>query len=348
MCRHIFAILSLVALLSITDARAQAQITSSSDASVEPADQPPIDPEQEKADAWKSALEASLGLTPGEAREFKQASDALKEASRPRDTPAEAESNAVTVSMQPGSRSPRITLLHGFVTAIEVLDSTGQPWPIVSVVQGDPKAVSVNIEGLALAATANSAAPVQSTYGITVPGAAPVTTAVESAPSTLKPGAAGNVITVNPLSPFTATNLVIVLQGASRPISVLLSPTEAKADSELVDRVTLLVDGVGPQARVEPVASYDHLDAGEDLRNVLVGRPPNESAHEILTELPAGVRAWRGVAGELWLRTKDRVVSPAPSSSVAMGDMRAYRLPYLPVVVVAREGRLEQISLTSN
>lgn len=300
---------------------------------------PPRSKAEMEADAWKEAMEQSLGLTPGQAREFKQARDALTEASKPRDTPSQAASSAVSVSMQPGAKSPRITLQHGFVTAIEVLDGTGQPWPIISAIQGDPKAVSVQIEG-AGASPAALSAPSQTFE--TVSGTTP------PAPVVPQPTAsAGNVITVNPMSPFTATNIVIVLAGASRPISVLLSSTEANAKTELQDRVTLLVEGNGPQARIEPTVSYDHLDAGDDLRNVLVGRPPNDIANEVMAELPPGVRAWR-TNDELWIRTTDRIVSPAPLASVAMGNMRAYRLPYLPVVVVARGGRLEQFSVVAN
>lgn len=305
--------------------------------SAEAADtQPPAEPSVQAADPvdadWKRVVDRLLPVSPEEVRDFKRAKDALKEAAKPRETPASAESNAITVSMQPGAHSPRVTLLHGFVTALEILDNTGQPWPIESAMQGDPTAVAVRIEG----ATATESPT--ALIAVDADGASP------PPPPTSTSRSAGNILTVNPLTPFTATNLILVLRGASRPVSVLLSPSEAQADSALQDRITLLVDGRGPLSRVDPVANYDHLDAGDDLRNVLVGRAPNDEAREILIELPAGVRAWR-TDDELWVRTPDRIVSPAPAASVAMGDVRAYRMTYIPIVVVARGGRLEEVSV---
>lgn len=307
---------------------------------------PAVDPAEERADAWKEALEESLGLTPEEVSAYKSGKTALEAAGKPRETPAVAESAAVTVSMQPGAASPKVTLLHGFVTAIEILDATGQPWPVVSVTQGDPTAVDVKVQGAAQSFTRPASAPSTPTFGVVVPGAAvDEDVANVTAPAPM-PSSAGNVITVNPLTKFSATNIVVVLAGASRPISLLLTPIEATPETPLQDRITLLVDGEGPNARIEPVRSYADLDAGPDLRNVLVGQPPTASAVEIIAELPSGVRAWRD-GGVLWVRTPDRVISPAPMAHVAMGNMRAYRMTYLPVIVVAKGGRTEQFSVSN-
>ncbi len=305
---------------------------------------PESDPAEERADAWKEALEESLGLTPEEVEAYKSGKTALEAAGKPRETPAVAESAAVTVSMQPGATSPKVTLLHGFVTAIEILDTTGQPWPVVSVTQGDPSAVDVKVQGAAQSLTRSATPP--PTFGVVVPGGS----IEEAAPSATNtgplPSSAGNVITINPLRKFSATNIVVVLAGASRPISLLLTPIEATATTPLQDRITLLVDGEGPHARVEPVRSYADLDAGPDLRNILVGQPPTAEAVEILSALPNGVRAWRD-GSVLWVRTPDRVISPAPMAHVAMGNMRAYRMTYLPVIVIAKGGRTEQFSVSN-
>jgi len=294
-----------------------------------------------EVEAWKAALISALPLSPPEIEAAKSQQRDVEQASRPRDAPAQAASSAVAVSMQPGAKSPRITLLHGYVTAIEVLDSTGQPWPIVSAIQGDPKAVSVVVEGVNNTQQAQ-AVPAQGLIDGTV---APLSgIAVASEPMAVT----GNVLTVNPIGRFSATNLIVVLVGASRPISVVLIPIEATPTTVLQDRVTLLVDGFGPAARPEPVRRYDQLDAGEDLRRVLVGQPPTAGAREILSGLPDGFRAWRNDDRQLWVRTSERVVSPAPLSAVLMGDMRAYWLPWMPAVVVSSNGRLHQIDLPAD
>lgn len=294
--------------------------------------------DKEDKEVWSEAVSDLLPITPDEVKELKSRQRQVQEAAKPREAPARAISNAIPVSMQPGASSPRVQLMHGFVTAIEVLDETGKPWPIVSVRQGDPKAVSVEIEGAAQGAVA-----VASSAGPIAPGTKPISGVVVDSRQALP---TANVVTVNPTSPFASTNLMLVLAGASRPISVVLISTESNAQAELSDRVTLLVAGAGPYAAPEVATNYDHLDAGEDLRNALVGRPPTKESAEILTDLPNGMRAWRA-DGILWVRTSERIISPAPQASVAMGELRAYRLPYLPVIVAARQGKMTEVSLTT-
>lgn len=318
-----------ITLAALTASSAVAQDRANGDA--------PQSTGSESADrqAWREAIKELLPLGPAEVTELRERERLVREAAKPRVAPGTTRSGAIPVSLEPGATSPRIVLLHGFVTAIEVLDRTGQPWPIINARQGDPKAIDVQLEG------AQRAGRVVAAQGVVDPAAAsqaPVDLAALQGPVT------ANVVTVNPTEFFTSTNLILVLAGASRPISVVLQATEATLSSEFTDRVTLLVGGDGPNAAPEPVVSYDHLDAGDDLRNVLVGQAPTSRAAELLIPLPGGMRAWRD-GGVLWLRTSERVISPAPQAAVAMGGTRAYRMPYLPIIVTSRDGRLAQVSL---
>jgi hypothetical protein len=266
-------------------------------------------PEQTENEAWKEALRDLVPLSPGQIRDLRQMEEEVQRASRPREAPEMATSEAVQVSMEPGGRSPVITLLHGFVSAIEVLDATGQPWPVVEARQGDAAALEVQVVGVGNETAQN------------------------------------NIITVTPGEKFSATNLILVLQNASRPISMILRAEEAKANMELRDRVTLIVGGQGPNARVE-ASGFSHLDADEALRNALVGRPPSSGAQEIVKGLPSGMRAWRD-GDVLWVRTRDTLIRPAPKASVAMGDVRAYKMDYLPVIVTSQNGSLQTVHMTN-
>lgn len=294
----------------------------------------PSDPQADEAVVKARQLQASLqeliGVTPEQVRGYREAQTKVERAAAPRATVQSASSDVISVDLTPGSTAPHIVLMHGYVTAIEILDETGQPWPIVSQRIGDPAAVDAYIEG-AIVATA----PSDQAEGAIAPGVA----------TSSEQNSFGNVITVNPLVKFTSTNLIVVLQGLSRPIAMVLSADEPSKTTSMVDRMTLLVGGSGPMARAEVIRDYSGVDAGDDLRRVLIGQSPTADAAEVLADLPRGMRAWLD-GSELWVRTTSRILSPAPTASVAMGELRAYRLPYLPVIVLTgSSGRLENVSV---
>jgi len=272
------------------------------------------------ATAWIEALQSQFPVSPEQVTELRKKDTDLTQAAMSRATPAQARSDVIQVSLEPGATSPVIELLHGFATSIEVLDATGQPWPVALPTIGDSEAFSVQVVGAGLAQE------VAQTEGV------------------VSPAAIGSVITLAPLRKFAATNLIIVLQNQSRPISLILKAVEATPTTEFRDRVTISVQGTGPYARAVSSRGYEHLDAGEDLRSVLIGRAPRASATEILSDLPTGMRAWRDGA-TLWVRTQETLISPAHEASVAGGEHRAYRLRYLPVIVMSRAGELREINL---
>ncbi|XAI97061.1 hypothetical protein [Dolichospermum phage Dfl-JY45] len=286
-----------------------------------PVETPPVTASQDTAGAaWLEALQTQYPLSPGQVKELRARDSAVSEAAMSRPTPAAARSDIISVSLEPGASSPVIELLHGFATSIEVLDATGQPWPVSVPTIGDAEAFSVNVVGASLSEEVAQA-------GVSTPAGI------------------GSVITLAPLRKFAATNLIVVLQNQSRPISVVLKAVEPTATTEFRDRVTISVQGVGPYAKSVSARGYEHLDAGEDLRSALIGRPPRGDAKEILAaDLPAGLRAWRA-GNTLWIRTNATLISPAHEASVAGGAHRAYRLRYLPVVVMSEAGTLKEINL---
>jgi intracellular multiplication protein IcmK len=257
-------------------------------------------------EVWDQAIGELFPMTPAQAEELRKRSTDQERAERPRLAPGSASSEAVTVSLEPGAASPVVVLLHGFASAIEVLDATGMPWPVVSPRQGDAEAIEVNV---------------------VLPDS----------------GGLGNVLTVVPSTRFSVTNLILVLEGESRPVSVIVRAEEAGPGAALRDRITLIVDGKGPNARALPHNGYSHLDAGPDLRAVLTGQAPTPAAEELLNT-PPGMRAWRE-GNQLWIRTREALMSPAPIGAVAIGDVRAYKLAYLPVLVMSRDGVLQTVNL---
>ena len=85
----------------------------------------------------KSFSRASTGLlplSPDQVRTFMRHLQQTQEAAQP---PYEGQPKGkvriVTVSLDPGAEAPLVHLAAGYVTTINVLDSTGEPWPILDV-----------------------------------------------------------------------------------------------------------------------------------------------------------------------------------------------------------------------
>jgi len=295
------------------------------------------DAARERDQVWAEVRDALLPVQPHEIQAYRQETIEQDRASAPRVAPQAAMSRAIPVSLQPGARSPRLELLHGFVMAIEVLDSTGQPWPVVEARSGDESAFDVRTVG----ATANSSGAVSSN-----PDGVPIDQGVTGVEDRSHRTPA-NVVTITAKRRFVVSNLLLMLQGESRPVSVVLTTAEASESSALGDRITLLVAGNGPLAEMPITPSYDRIDVGDDLRRVLVGQAPVPEATEILGVLPDGMRAWHA-KDVLWLRTPHRVISPAPDAVTGVGSMRAFRMRYLPQVVLLDDGRLMSVSVRAN
>ena len=66
-------------------------------------------------------------------------------------------------------------------------------------------------------------------------------------------------------------------------------------------------------------------------------------AEEIDKALPGGMRAWRA-QNELWIRTPDVLISPAPVAMLG-SDLRAYQTTYLPVISIVRGGQVMEVAL---
>ncbi len=105
--------------------------------------------------------------------------------------PPKPTSTSVIVNLAPNSTPPVIRLRAGYVTSLDFVDSTGQPWPIVAYDIGDPKAFNV--------------APNQ-------------------------PNGKSNTILVQALDTYKAGNLAVKLKGKSTWIMLTLMPGQRAVD----------------------------------------------------------------------------------------------------------------------
>lgn len=90
-----------------------------------------------KEDAFDSALNGMMPLTPSQIRTMLDKYRVTREASEERiggvPTP---EITVQTISMEPGTKPPVIKLSPGHVTSLTMLDMSGQPWPVQDVSWG--------------------------------------------------------------------------------------------------------------------------------------------------------------------------------------------------------------------
>ena len=90
--------------------------------------------------AFKGALQSQLPLKPEEVTTLlNQLNEVQKAASEDRKKDPEFLSHLQTLSLDPGAPPPSIYVEAGYVTALSLIDMTGQPWPVKNHVIGNPK-----------------------------------------------------------------------------------------------------------------------------------------------------------------------------------------------------------------
>lgn len=113
-------------------------------------EQTPEELEEElRQEAFDAALEGLLPLRPEEIRELLRRFDDTQVAvNTPINTPPEPQFTVETLSLDPGSKPTTIKVAQGYVTTLNIVDSTGAPWPIQDITwAGDFEVVEVSDEG---------------------------------------------------------------------------------------------------------------------------------------------------------------------------------------------------------
>lgn len=250
----------------------------------------------------------SGSLKPEQIREVKKEFRERLREEVPNDPPTKAVSTLISASFLPGAQAPSITLHHGYVTSIDLVDSTGQPWPAYSPTIGDEQAVQ--IEGVLKEEKTDSSVVV------------------------LKPGVR-----------YANTNLILPLRGAPRPITLLLRNDDPKADAAVYDRITIIIEGRGPNASPAPLANA-LVAPQDDLRAVLLGQKPSKTAYRGDVGLDQTTAWIDGDGKTMWVRTTLELISPAPLAQLQLGELRAYRSASLPRIVLrGSDGLLETVNV---
>jgi len=177
----------------------------------------------------------------------------------------------------------------GYVSAITVTDSTGQPWPLAHAAAGNSAAFKVEI-----------------------------------------PEHPGNVALVSAKEMYAKSNLILLLEGATTPITLTL---DARREMSYYN-ANLTVDQRGPNA-LQPTGTRPPPPIDSDrMRSILDGAGaviPGVKQVDVTGGNAEGYMS----EGRLFIRTELAVLSPAFVSSIRSGSMAVYELPITPVIVAS-------------
>ena len=99
--------------------------------------------EESKEDkAFERSLKGQFPMTPEQIQEFKERMDSTKRAIHKK-TPPKMINRTRRLSFETGKKSPVVRIAPGYVTTISFFDCTGEPWPVTSVVLGNPNFYNV-------------------------------------------------------------------------------------------------------------------------------------------------------------------------------------------------------------
>ncbi|MCZ7861281.1 hypothetical protein O9X98_07645 [Agrobacterium salinitolerans] len=141
--------------------------------------------------AFDAALQTLYPLTPEQQKIVREKGDQIDRAVGEPLTTVSPVSRSVRVSLRSGDAPPTIKTSPGWISTITFADVTGQPWPVLSVTNGNPAAYDVK----------NSGAEGTS-----------------------------NIVTISSKQAYVPSNIAVTLLGAKVPVMMTLSPSTGAVD----------------------------------------------------------------------------------------------------------------------
>lgn len=220
--------------------------------------------------------------------------------------PIKQDNRMIQVSVDPGSSSPTIHVLPGYVSSISVVGRDGTVWPIVTQNTGSPKQFTVE-------------SPAQT------PGKGS-----SAGKNNETNGAPRNLLTIQPLFFGANTNIMLTLQGLDTPLLINVesgSPSNTTTDGHVTLRVNRDAPNTPPPILTPPPPS----PVDSTLFGFLEKVPP-KGAVELATNTP-GVMAWSW-NNSVIVRSKDTLVIPAWTAQVSQDGVSVYEVPQTDTITV--------------
>lgn len=254
-------------------------------------------------------LNMNLPLNPGQVREVNRQTDAVKAARNARVGAAPSPvSVTMRVSLAAGTPPPILRLDSDTVTTLVFNDVTGAPWRVLEVRAGGKDLLEI-----------------------------PKRESLSATPT--------NMFTVTPLDDHISTNLVIFLEGAPAPVTMLVATNQKEVDL----RADISVQARGPAA-VMPMLSHGLTESvPAELTSMVAGVTPSTAKPlKVLSSDVADTTAWT-IGDRMYVRTRANVLTPPvpKDGKVATGadGTKVYELPYAPDVLLMQGGSVGHLRL---
>lgn len=257
--------------------------------------------------AFNRSLKGQFPMTPAQIQQFKRHMDDTKKALHKK-APPKMTNHTQRLSFETGQKPPVMRIAPGYVTTISFFDSTGQPWPVTSVVLGNPNYYNVQ-------------RPDNQTNVITI-------------------AALEQYVDTNLALTFKDQNMPATIQ-----LKTVSGDDERETDSLVVFRAEQRgPNAKSPMIGPEPDPTIDSvliqfLDnvppaSAERVRLLSDGNSENKEAWED----HQGVAMW-SYQDTLYLRTRHPLTWPAWNAvAKGPGGVRVYELARVPSVMVSHNG----------
>lgn len=269
--------------------------------------------------AFDAALQGLLPLRPEEIRKLLEHFDRTQESVELPVYPApKPEVTVETLSLDPGTAPKVIKVAYGYVTTLNMVDSTGAPWPIQNITwAGNFDVVEVS--------TGETGGGGEGESEITN---------------------YENVLRITPQSEFAYGNMSISMIGLKTPVIISLETSR--------DIVHYRFDAIIPESG--PFAQTPIIDQGTeglelaagnvDMSSILGGVAPPGAVRMEVSGVDSRTSAYRH-AGLTYLRTPLTLLSPSWISSASSADgLRVYAMNYAPVVLLSDKGKTVRARLS--
>ncbi len=267
----------------------------------------------ERERLFEESLETLLPVAPEDVERFLDARDALEGATEP--GPASMRNRTRVLEAGVRNKPTLVRLTRGYSSTLLFQDVTGAPWPVLSVILGDPGAFALTQPKVGREAENGNSKDGR---------------AVENVHS--------HIVNIVPLTNHASSNLVLTLEGADYPIVLHLVTESVRSKGRTSDALTVFRIGrSGPNARTLPLGP-EESGVSDELLAFVHGIAPVGATRLKLQPADAGIEVWE-YRGMLYVRSVFQAVWPAWTASAAMEGHTLYVMPKTPSLVFSKEGR---------
>jgi len=291
--------------------------------------------QEERRREYDTAVENIMPMTPDQIRSLRRRQDSIDAAVAA--PPAKMRTETRNLHVTPGAAPQVIRMTGGYSSTVVFQDMTGKPWPVLSMILGNPESFSAVQPKNSSKAITSSEKKRRAAAADTAGRGASRTNTEEV--SETEDNVTSNIINIVPLSNRDSSNLVVSLQDCPYPVILhLLTESPLKGQRSADALVVFRLDKRGPKAEMPQVApNMVSETVSEETLGFMHGVPPADAVQLALQPKVPGTRLWK-YRGRLFLRTSHSVVWPA-WNSLAMGDdVRVYTLPSSPSLVLSVNG----------